>query len=225
MKDTICKTAFAVSFFAALSVTAMAGEVTTRVFGEATAASGSTVVTRPIGERSEPSVGVTPLALSLLPNLEAPGERWSVYGLRVNLIAGRHRNVAGFDIGGLGNITVEDFDGVQAAGLWNRIGRTDGAVQVAGILNHCDRDFTGVQIAAIANVAEGTCEGVQVGLFNRASDLSGFQLGLYNVIDRGSGVQVGFVNAARTLDGLQIGVVNVIRQSTFPFCPVLNFAF
>ena len=217
--------ALAASFFAASVVTLCAGEVKTRVFGEAPAASGRDVVMRPIGERASPVVGVTPFALSLLPSLEVPGQKWSVYGLRINLLAGRHRDVAGFDVGVLGNITVEDFDGVQAAGLWNSIGNSDGAVQIAGIINRCDRDFTGLQITGFASIVEGTCEGAQIGLFNRTSDLSGLQLGLYNNIDRGSGVQIGLINAARTLDGLQIGVVNVILASTFPFCPVINFAF
>ncbi len=225
MKEKVSKTALVALLFAASGAIVFAGEVKTRVFGEAPAASSRDVVTRPVGERDEPSSGVTPFALSILPSIEAPGEKWSVYGVRINLLAGRHHDVAGFDIGVLGNITVEDFDGVQAACLWNSIGRSDGAVQVAGLLNRCDRDFTGLQLACLVNSANDICEGAQISLFNRASELSGLQLGIYNNIDRGSGIQIGLVNAARTLDGLQIGVINVISESTFPFCPVLNFAF
>lgn len=226
MKTNRDKAAFSAILFAASAFAAFAGEVNTRVFGEAPAASGTGVVTREIGENGgNPSAGAMPLAVSILPALEVPGENWSVYGLRVNLLAGRHHDVAGFDIGGLGNIAVEDFDGIQAAGLWNSIGRSDGAVQVAGILNRCDRDFTGLQVASFANVADGICEGAQVALVNRAIDLSGLQLGIYNNIDRGSGVQIGVINSARSLEGLQIGVINIIRDSSIPFFPVINFAF
>lgn len=219
------KVILATLLFAVSAATASAKEVQTRIFGESSATSGGGVVTREIGERSEPAVGVSPLAFSILPTLEAPCDKWSVHGLRINILAGRHRDVAGFDFAGLGNITVEDFDGLQVAGLWNSIGCSDGAIQLAGVLNRCDRDFTGLQAAFLVNIAEGTCEGVQIAPINRAIDLSGLQLGIYNNIDRGAGTQIGIINYARSLEGLQIGAINIIGDSTIPFCPFVNFAF
>lgn len=216
--------AIAAATLVASAFAAFAGGARTRVFGEVSAAFGREVMTREIGERVEPSEGVTPVAISLLPALEAPGGMWSVYGLRVNLLAGRHRDIAGFDIGLLGNITSEEFDGVQAAGLWNSIGNSDGAVQIAGVLNRCEVNFYGLQAAGLVNVADGLCEGLQISFVNRAASLSGLQVGLYNNIDCGSGLQIGVINSARSLEGLQIGVINIISDSTIPFFPVINFA-
>ena len=217
---------FAISILAQ-SGPVTAGEVATRFYGrgEVAPATDSRVVTRGIAEPSIPSAGIVPFALSLVPAIEFPSEDWSVAGLRIDVLAGRHRDVWGIDVGVLGNEIEEDMEGVQVAGLFNRIGRSDGAWQSAGILNRCERDFYGLQTAGILNWTDGTVEGAQIALLNRASELSGLQIGLYNAIDRGSGVQIGFINAARSLDGLQIGVVNVIRDSTVPFFPIVNFAF
>lgn len=225
MNTTTCKPVLVACATLAFAAQTMAAEVTTRVFGEAPAASGKAVVTRAIGERSEPSAGAVPFAISLLPDLEAPSETWSVCGLRINLLAGRHHDVAGFDIGLLGNVAVADFDGIQVAGFWNSVGRSDGAWQTAGFLNRCECDFHGLQTAGFLNVAESLCEGAQIALANNATDLSGLQIGLWNHTDRGSGVQIGLINSAYSLEGLQIGVINVNRDSTIPFCPVINFAF
>lgn len=213
-------------FTLSLASACSAVEISTRAIAETRpTSSGGRVVSRPIAEAAESSAGISPVAVSILPTLEVPGETWSVYGLRANLLAGRHRDIAGFDIAGLGNIVVEDFDGVQVAGIWNSIGRSDGAVQFAGILNHCRTDFCGLQVAGIANLSDGACQGAQFGLVNRASALSGLQVGLYNNVDRGSGVQIGLINSANALEGLQIGAINLISDSTVPFFPVINCAF
>ena len=216
------------SMAAAVAVSCAAaadGTVKTRVFSEAPASKGKEVVTRPIGEVSVPSAGVVHFAISLLPSLETPSEDWSVHGARLNILAGRHRDVAGLDIGILGNITTEDFDGVQLAAGWNSIGRSAGAVQFAGVFNQCEGEFTGLQCASIFNNVGEYCGGVQMACLNKASEFEGLQIGLFNSIDRGIGVQIGVVNSARVLEGLQIGLLNFISDSSVPFFPIVNAAF
>lgn len=208
-----------------LSAPASAGDVVSRTYVEQPAASGRAVVTRTLSPPPVPAAGVSPLGLALVPAVQIPSEDWSVAGLRIDLLVGRNRDVRGLDVGLLGNEVEVDLEGIQLAGLFNRIGRSDGAWQSAGILNRCEGDFYGLQTAGILNWTDGAVEGVQIALVNRATELSGLQVGLYNAVDRGSGVQIGIVNAARVLDGLQIGLVNVIRDSSVPFFPVVNFAF
>lgn len=209
-----------------LSVPASAGDVATRTYADRPAAFGREVVTRRIAPPPPvPAAGVSPLGLALVPAVQLPSEDWSVAGLRIDLLVGRNRDVRGLDVGLFGNEVEVDLEGIQLAGLFNRIGRSDGAWQSAGILNRCEGDFYGLQTAGILNWTDGAVEGVQIALVNRATELSGLQVGLYNAVDRGSGVQIGVVNAARVLDGLQIGLVNVIRDSSVPFFPVVNFAF
>ncbi len=198
---------------------------TVRDYGAKPAAVGPAPVLREAHKaEAEPAHGFFPFGLYLLPNIGFPGEHWNVGPVRINIIAGRNRDVYGLDLGLVGNMVEEEFTGVQAAGFFNRIGHSDGAIQVAGILDHCSGDLAGLQVA-LANVIGGGLEGLQIGLYNRASVLNGMQIGFFNVVDSGDGVQIGVVNSARELDGLQIGLVNVIRESTVPFFPIANFAF
>lgn len=190
-----------------------------------TAVAGEAPITRIAHEvEIEPAEGVSPLSINLSPALGLPGEDWDIFGLRINLIAGRSRDVYGFDFGLVYNDVKDEFNGLQVSGVVNVIGRSDGAIQLAGILNRCRGDYVGCEFAAVNDVSKEMV-GLQVGLFNWASVLSGVQLGLVNMIGAGSGLQIGLVNSARELDGLQIGIVNVIKDSTMPFAPLVNFAF
>lgn len=200
------------------------GEVRTRTYGEAAATDGR-VVTRSIGEETPPSAGTTPLALSLVPGVALPPDDWSVVGVRLNVLAGRHRDLWGVDAGGLGNELTGTLTGVQGAGLWNRVGGAPAAVQAAGLANLCERDFCGLQIAGIYNWTGEEFTGIQAGLLNRAGGLTGLQVGLYNAADHGTGLQIGVVNAARALAGVQIGLANFNAESALEFFPVLNLAF
>ena len=173
---------------------------------------------------ADPAHGFFPVGLYLLPNIGFPKENWDVGPVRINVVSGRNRDVYGIDVGLVGNMVAEEFTGVQAAGLFNRIDHSDGALQLAGVLNRVEGGFTGLQASAV-NAVDGDLEGLQIGLYNRASVLDGMQIGFANIVDSGSGLQLGIVNSARELDGLQIGLVNVIRDSTVPFFPIVNFAF
>ena len=211
----------------AFAAAAPADGVVTRTYGAPAAPSPGSVATREISPPPPPPEGgVSPLAISLLPGVGIPTSGdWSVAGLRIDILAGRHRDVWGLDVGLVGNEVSVNLEGIQVAGIFNRIGRSDGAVQIAGIVNRCEGDFSGLQAAGIDNWTDGAVDGLQVALVNRAAVLSGLQIGLYNSTDNGSGVQIGLINSARSFDGVQIGVFNVIRESTLPFLPIVNFAF
>ena len=203
-----------------------ASEVKTRVYGKGEpAATDGRVVTREVAEEIPASVGTFPFAVSIVPGVSLPAEDWSVVGLRINLFAGRHRNLGGIDIGGLGNELTGDLTGLQGAGLWNRIGNAPAAIQAAGIANLCERNFCGMQAAGIYNWTGEEFTGIQAGLLNRAGDLTGVQVGLYNAADYGTGLQIGLVNTSRALAGVQIGLANVNAGSTLSFFPVVNMAF
>lgn len=205
---------------------ASGAEVRTRVYGEAKpAATDGRVVTRDIAEPEAPVAGMTPFALSLVPGVSLPPEDWAVAGVRINVFAGRHRDLWGLDAGGLGNILTGELTGIQSAGLWNQIGSADAAIQAAGLANLCERDFCGLQVAGVYNKVGEEFVGIQVGLLNSAGGLAGLQVGLYNAADHGSGLQIGVINFARALEGVQIGLANVNAQSPLEFFPILNMGF
>ena len=214
------------SILALAAAVCPASEVRTRVYGrEKPAATDGHVVTREVAEEMPPGAGTYPFALSIVPGVSFPPEDWSVVGLRFNLFAGRHRDVWGIDVGGLGNELTGALTGLQGAGIWNRVGEAPAAIQAAGIANLCERDFSGVQAAGVYNWTGEEFTGVQVGLLNRTGGLTGVQAGLYNAADHGAGLQIGLLNTARALSGVQIGVANVNTGSTLGFFPLVNMAF
>ena len=207
---------------------------------EAATASASEPVVREYGKDSDPSTpvirelappalppaaGILPFALGIFPTVEIPSHDWDVAFFRLNLFVGRHRDVYGLDVGAIGNETTGECVGVQTAGLYNRIGWSEGAFQFAGVLNRSAGDFAGLQVAFAANITDGTMTGFQCGLVNRAARLDGLQIGFFNIAETGSGVQIGVWNSAQSLEGLQIGLGNYNADSSIPFFPIVNFAF
>lgn len=172
-----------------------------------------------------PSAGIAPFAFSIVPPAQFPPEDWDIYGLRVNLFVGHHRDVAFVDIGLFGNYADGNLLGLEGAGLFNSVGSSNGAIQLAGIYNSVSRDFCGLQGAFIANVVDGDMIGLEVAAINLAQDMSGIQIGLFNRAERASGLQIGVVNYAYQMEGLQIGLLNVIGDSNIPCLPILNAAF
>lgn len=218
---------FAGAMALAVACVSTGAEVRTRVYEEPKpAAVDRDVVTRDIEDAAlPPEEGVTPFAFGIVPGVSLPPENWSVVGLRINLFAGRQRNLWGIDAGGLGNILDGSLTGIQGAGLWNQVGEAPAALQSAGIANLCERDFCGIQTAGIYNWTGEEFMGLQVGLLNRVGGLTGLQVGLYNGADHGCGLQIGLINVARALEGVQIGLANVNEQSPLEFFPVMNMAF
>lgn len=216
---------FAMAMLAATAPADPAAPVV-RDYGARSATSGTEPVVRELAPPALPRAqGISPLGISIFPAAEIPSRDWDVVFLRVNVFVGRHREVYGVDVGAIGNETEGVFVGIQSAGLYNRIGSSEGAFQLAGILNRSAGDFVGLQAALAANITDGTMTGFQLGLVNRAARLDGLQIGLFNIAETGSGVQIGLWNSAQSLEGLQIGFGNYNADSSMPFFPVVNFAF
>lgn len=172
-----------------------------------------------------PSAGIAPFAFSIVPPAQFPSEDWDIYGLRINLFVGHHRDVAFVDVGLLGNDVAGNLLGVECAGLFNRVGSSNGAVQLAGLFNYVERDFCGLQGSFMVNSVDGDMVGLEVAAVNLAQDMTGIQIGLFNRAERASGLQIGVANYAYQMQGLQIGLFNVIADSNIPFLPILNAAF
>jgi len=169
--------------------------------------------------------GPWPVALALLPKIEAPGADQDILGLRLDLLAGRHQNVAFLDIGTLANFVTEESYGVQVAGLLNSTGVARGVLQAAGCVNRCYGDCYGVQMAGLYSRTDDTFVGLQLAAVCSADVLKGLQMGLVNRTSNSSSVQVGVVNYAEQSDGIQIGLVNVMPDGRYPVMPVLNIGF
>ncbi|MFA6929557.1 MAG: hypothetical protein WCT05_04465 [Lentisphaeria bacterium] len=174
-----------------------------------------------------PSQGLLPLAIGIIPPIQVPAENWDVVGLRLNLLAGRHNNVAILDLGSLVNLSLGQVTGLEIAGLWNQVNQDLRGIQISGIANRVCGDLYGLQIAGIANyngAAETT--GLQIALVNiNQGNTTGLQIGLYNQVESMSGVQIGLFNTAQNFYGMQLGLCNLIRQSPLPFMVILNFGF
>ena len=198
--------------YAAMSLAALAADVTVQEYGEsATVAPGETKVRNISGFPPVPYVATSPFAFSFAPKFEAPGESWDVVFLRLNLLVGSHRAVYALDIGGLGNFADYKMDGIGVAGLFNSVGESDGAIHIAGLFNFAAFDFAGCQISGLYSCTEGSHFGLQIGSANYAGKLTGVQIGLFN--------------SAETLHGIQIGVVNFNKSSPIRFMPIISAAF
>ena len=169
--------------------------------------------------------GSWPIAIAIAPSFEAPGADQDVVGLRLNLLAARHRNVTFLDIGTLAGMVTREAYGVQIVGLWNSTGSARGVLQVAGCVNRCYGDCYGVQIAGIHSRTDNTFMGLQLAAVCSADVLKGLQVGLINWTGNSSGVQVGVVNIAEQSEGIQLGLVNVMHDGRYPVMPIFNIGF
>lgn len=174
------------------------------------------------------------MSLGFVPPVQFPPSDYSVTGLRLSLLYGKHRDMYGLDLGVLGNITEQRFVGLSVSGLANvHRGQTTilflqaagvaniskqktnvYGLQVAGAINSLEAEssVTGVQAALVANLAgHATIYGLQIGLYNRAKSVYGLQLGLVNDTDN--------------LHGIQIGLANFHRTGLFYVSPILNVGF
>ena len=152
--------------------------------------------------------GWSPLAISLVSACEFPSPGRDVYGVRLNLLAGTHNDVAGLDVGGLCNSVSNGMYGVQFCGLCNIGAQCTRGMQFAGLFNIGGWEFAGMQAAGLFNIGGWEFAGMQAaGLVNLAGDVSGAQLsGLGNIGLRINGFQVsGGGNIAAIVKGAQVG--------------------
>ncbi len=184
--------------------------------------------------RSFASSSISPIAIGILPPIQFPSDEFTVTGLRLSALWGHHRDLYGFDFGGLGNITEQTFTGVGISGLANL---THGqakiiGLQLAGVLNMATQkmDVYGLQIAGGLNLleAESKVVGLQVAILGNHgpnTNVYGAQLGLYNRARTVYGFQIGLVNFAKDLHGIQIGLINFNETGIFGVAPILNAGF
>lgn len=174
-----------------------------------------------------PSQGLTPFALGLIPPAQFPNQYWDVTGVRLNLLAGLHNNVAVFDIGTIANLSLGEVNGIELAGVWNQVRQDFRGIQFASFLNQVYGDAYGAQFSAIANYnGPGEFTGLQIAAVNiNQGNGSGVQIGLYNQAQSLAGIQIGLVNTSEDFYGMQLGIFNYIRNSPLPFMVLLNLAF
>jgi hypothetical protein len=105
-----------------------------------------------------------------------------VHGISLALIGQYLHKINGITITGLGNIT-ERYNGITISGIGNDSFKTNG-MAVAFIANS-SQYFNGIQISA-QNFIETKGTGLQIGIFNKATNFKGIQLGLWNKNDKRS---------------------------------------
>jgi hypothetical protein len=180
------------------------------------------------------NAAVTPLAFSLISPVEFPPQDFAVAGLRVSAIYGEHRNVYGFDLAAIGNVTQQNFAGLAVAGGFNM---THGMTHIVGIqaagganINTSNTWIYGLQIAGGINSNQGETRivGLQLAALANLSahtDIVGAQVGLYNVAHNVYGFQIGLVNKADMLHGIQVGLINFNTRGLLAVSPFLNIGF
>jgi hypothetical protein len=158
-----------------------------------------------------------PAQLSLVPtigtNLKMSGS--VVNNFSINLIGGYSRGVAGFEAGGLFNLTREYVKGVQVAIGANIGADTVKGLQMAGAFNLSRRYLNGVQIAGIGNIARGYCKGIQISGFLNYAPSPAFQFGVINIADTNNGMPLGIFNFIR--GGYYATVVSTDESQFYSF--------
>jgi len=174
------------------------------------------------------------LSVAIAPPVQFPPGDFSITGLRLSALWGRHRDVYGVDLGVIGNVTDQDFVGIGVSGIFNRTTGTTTilGLQLAGLANFNTNKarIFGLQVAGIlnSNSAASSVSGIQLALAANNcphTNIYGLQVGLYNNAQDVYGLQIGLVNVAKSLHGLQIGLINFNHTGTFTVSPFLNFGF
>lgn len=182
---------------------------------------------------SQARAAVSPLSVSILPPVQFPSEDFSITGARVSALWGKHRDLYGVDIGGIGNITEQDFVGIGASGLFNM---TKGTTTILGLqaagganINKNKTKVYGLQaaIGANYNTAASSIIGLQVAAANLSAHTTiyGLQVGVYNRALEVYGFQIGLINFASSLHGIQIGLLNFHEKGVFSVSPIINVGF
>lgn len=208
------------------------------------------------------------LASPLQVPFTVPYSAWRVWGFRFDLAYGRSQCVYGLDVGVSGYLYEDlygvqatalnwvngDVAGVQLGAVGNMVRGDVAGVQLGGFLNLDHGEMAGVQLGlvnydgvfygaqfgllnwdggisygwqtGVANINVNEFLGVSVGLVNLTSHAHGLQIGFVNEIDQtGDGVQIGVFNGAKEFKGLQIGLFNVIQNGPLPIMTIVNANF
>jgi len=174
---------------------------------------------------------VSPISISVFPPVQFPTSEFTTTGLRASLLWGDHRDLYGFDIGVLGNVTEHGFGGLGFSGVFNITRGQTAGLQVAGLfnLNTGKADLYGLQFAGLLNrnTAASSLLGIQLAVANLSdfTNITGFQIGVFNRALNVNGFQIGLINMTKNLHGIQIGLLNFYSQGLFIVSPVINIGF
>lgn len=135
--------------------------------------------------------------ITLVPPLSTNGSSTINYSAKysINLIAGYHGALDGYEFGALFNYNKFYSNGFQFSGLVNATGGEMAGVNITGFTNFSEGDMSGIQLAGVSNYTKDMLEGIQLaGLLN------------YSVMGS-SGMQfAGGANISkRDIEGVQLG--------------------
>lgn len=164
---------------------------------------------------STAAAGWSPFQVALWHPTQLVPDDWDVYGLRMNILYGKNKNVWGLDLG-VANTAEKKVRGIQA-GLINGPGDL-GGLSVGGL--NSTRRANGLQ-AGVFSVAEDRVNGIQLSaLFNHSPVVRGLQLhaGIFGNFSQdvaGAQIAAGLtVNQTEIMRGAQISVIaNNANQS------------
>jgi hypothetical protein len=184
--------------------------------------------------QSKASAFISPLSVSIIPPIEFPPADFSITGVRISAIYGRHRDIYGIDLGLIGNITEQTFTGVGVSGVFNLTHGTTTilGLQFAGLTNINTKEISVYGIQATLGLNQNDAASKVVGIeFAGIANLCAFtkiygaQIGIYNHALEVYGLQIGVVNSTKNLHGVQIGLLNFNESGPFIVSPLLNIGF
>jgi len=122
----------------------------------------------------------------------------------------------GVQLGGTALITKGDLKGVQSSSIFGYIGKNGVGVQGNGLASYVNGSFKGVQAAGLTSITMGNMKGLQLSPLVNISGktMTGAQIAITNVTEKGKGLQFGLVNIAGTFKGVQFGLVNIADKMT-----------
>lgn len=117
-------------------------------------------------------------------------------------------------IGGLGNLTFDDFTGLQISAIANLGFENVKGIQASLLYNLVGRDINLIQAALAGNVTGKVMSGAQLSvLFNLAGNINrGLQLSSINLTNNQRGAQIGLINIANDNEGFQLGLINLVDK-------------
>jgi hypothetical protein len=163
------------------------------------------------------TAAIRPYHLGIIYPLSTNGPQANRYvnRLSAHLLAGTAAGLEGFEWAGVGNVERRYVKGVQLAGVYNIVagpGRRG-----AGDTQHPDYTLQGWQAAGLLNIAGGKSDGGQTaGFANITRDIKGVQIsGFLNRATTVTGAQIGFINIADSMAGVPIGLISIVKKNGY----------
>ncbi|MFV1885526.1 MAG: hypothetical protein ACMZ7B_13635 [Balneola sp.] len=102
--------------------------------------------------------------VTLFPPVSTNGANTTGFSAKysINLLAGYHGALDGYEIGALFNYNKFYSNGFQLAGLVNATDGDMAGLNISGLVNYSRDDMSGVQVSGLANISRDMLEGIQV---------------------------------------------------------------